>query len=154
MSDTSATTEKSQGKVEHFSYNSTWACMAQVTPLTSLHLCLCSLPGPHNPDTVEINSVPAQLAAALTIAGTTGAATGPVSWWPHWWLCWRRDKSCAPRMPACGKASEQEPFSPITVDEVLRGTGLDFLVEHRNPPLPAKPAHPMPRALLLSVNIQ
>lgn len=124
--------------------------MAQVTPLTFLHLCLCRLSGPHNPNTVEINSVPVQLTAALSIAGTTGAATGPVSWW----LCWRRDKSPAPRMPARGKASEQEHFSPVTVDEVLRGTGLDFLVEHRNPPLPAKPAHPMPRALLLSVNIQ
>lgn len=32
--------------------------------------------------------------------------------------------------------------------------GLALTAEHRNPPLPAAPTHPMPGALLLSVNIQ
>lgn len=32
--------------------------------------------------------------------------------------------------------------------------GLTLPEEHRNPPLPGASAHPMPRALLLSVNIQ
>lgn len=145
--------------MKHFSYSSIWACMAQVTPQTSLQLCFCSLPGPHSPDTVELNSVPVQLTAALSTQpsrdtwGCQWHCQQPC-WWPHWWPCWRRDKSPAPRLPACGKASEQEHFSPITVDEVLQGTVLDFPLEHRNPPLPAEPAHPMPGALLLSVNIQ
>lgn len=53
--------------------------MAQVTPQTSLQLCFCSLPGPHSPDMVELNSVPVQLTAALSLAGTPGAASGTVS---------------------------------------------------------------------------